>query len=221
MKRTCKDCGKEFELANSEIKFYKSKGLNLPKRCKECRARNKSERAQTSDTAPQRSKAVRHVNPTRSTSYDKPVKGKKGSVLLFLIAIVLVAVVYFFFCNGDNSSDNSIADSASSGDIISSADDSLTLEENTEPLYSFRNDQLLDEHYEKHGIEMGFESAAEYEAAASAVVENPNALYKTEAEDGDGVYFLDETNEFVILSTDGYIRTYYYADGGIDYFNRQ
>lgn len=84
---------------------------------------------------------------------------------------------------------------------------------------TFRNDKLLNSHYEKHGIEMGYNSASDYVAAANAVIYNPNSLHKLEAEDGDDVYFLESTNEFVVVSTDGYIRTYYYAD--IDYFNRQ
>ena len=41
MKVICKQCGKEFELSNSEMEFYKSKNLELPKRCKECRELNK------------------------------------------------------------------------------------------------------------------------------------------------------------------------------------
>ena len=82
-------------------------------------------------------------------------------------------------------------------------------------------DAVLCVNYEKHGIEMGFDSAAAYEEAASAVINNPDALYKTEKEDGDGVYYVEATNEFVILSTDGYIRTYFYPNGGINYFNRQ
>ncbi|MGN0414688.1 MAG: hypothetical protein ACI4FX_04275 [Agathobacter sp.] len=85
----------------------------------------------------------------------------------------------------------------------------------------FRNQQLLNQHYEKHGIEMGFSSAEEYEAAASAVVNNPVALHKTEAEDGDDVYYVESTNDFVIVSTDGYIRTYFRPDAGINYYNRQ
>lgn len=85
----------------------------------------------------------------------------------------------------------------------------------------FRNQKLLDQHYEKHGIEMGFSSAEEYEKAAAAVVDNPEALHKTEAEDGDDVYYIESTNEFVIVSTDGYLRTYFNPDRGIDYFNRQ
>ena len=87
--------------------------------------------------------------------------------------------------------------------------------------YRFRSKKLLNEHYEKHGVDMGFESAADYEKAASAVVNNPDALHKTEKEDGDDVYYLKATNEFVIVSPDGYIRTYFNPRDGIDYFNRQ
>lgn len=92
-------------------------------------------------------------------------------------------------------------------------------EEQTE--YRFRSKKLLNEHYEKHGVDMGFESAKDYEEAASAVVNNPDALHKTEKEDGDDVYYLKATNEFVIVSPDGYIRTYFNPRDGIDYFNRQ
>jgi len=85
--------------------------------------------------------------------------------------------------------------------------------------YEFRNQKLLDKHYDKHGIEMGFASAKEYEAAACAVANNPKALHKLEEEDGDDVYYLEDTGEFVVISTDGFIRTYYYASKS--YFDRQ
>ena len=87
--------------------------------------------------------------------------------------------------------------------------------------YSFRNQKLQDSHFEKHGMEMGFETVEDYIEAANKVISNPDALHKLEAEDNDHIYFLEETNEFVVLSQDGYIRTYYIANGGIDYFNRQ
>ncbi len=57
--------------------------------------------------------------------------------------------------------------------------------------------------------------------AASAVITNSNALHKKEAEDGDDVYYIEETNEFVVVSTDGYIRTYFNPSSGKDYFDRQ
>ena len=89
------------------------------------------------------------------------------------------------------------------------------------PQYCFRNSELLNEHFEKHGKEMGFGSPEEYELAAAAVITNPDALHKTEAEDGDDVYYIEETNEFVVVSTDGYIRTYFNPSSGKDYFDRQ
>ena len=66
---------------------------------------------------------------------------------------------------------------------------------------------------------MGYASAEDYLAGANAVVSNPKSLHKTEAEDGDDVYYLESTGEFVVVSRDGYIRTYYIADK--DYFDRQ
>lgn len=85
--------------------------------------------------------------------------------------------------------------------------------------YEFRKKQYLDEHYEKHGIEMGFASAEEYLAAANAMIAHPDVLTKKEQEDNDDVYFLEATGEFAVVSTDGYLRTYYLADK--DYFERQ
>lgn len=87
--------------------------------------------------------------------------------------------------------------------------------------YTFKNQALKDEHYKKHGIEMGFANADEYEKAASNVVKNPKALHKKEAEDGDDVYYLEATNEFVIMSRRGYIRTYFLPDAGKAYYDRQ
>ena len=85
----------------------------------------------------------------------------------------------------------------------------------------FRNEKLLQDHYEKHGIEMGFADAKAYEDAARSVVLNSESLHKIEAEDGDDVYYLESTNEFVIVSTDGYLRTYYKPRNGKAYFDKQ
>ena len=91
--------------------------------------------------------------------------------------------------------------------------------------YKFRNKKYLSEHFSKHGGEFtkdfGYKTAAEYEKGASDVINNPDALFKYEAEDGDGVYYLEATNEFVILSKDGYIRTYFRPSQGKEYFDRQ
>lgn len=91
--------------------------------------------------------------------------------------------------------------------------------------YTFYSDELLESHFEKHGHEFGGEfgyfTAEDYEQGASDVINDPDALYKTEKEDGDGVYYIPETNEFVVLSTNGYIRTYFRPTDGMDYYERQ
>ncbi len=86
--------------------------------------------------------------------------------------------------------------------------------------YTFANEERLQEHFEKHGVAMGFENANEYEKAASDVVNNSKALHKVEAEDGDDVYYLESSNELVIVSTQGNIRTYFLPDDGKAYFDR-
>ena len=88
-------------------------------------------------------------------------------------------------------------------------------------LYEFRNDEYLQQHFEKHGAEFPYDTAEEYLAGANRVVQSPDALHKTEAEDGDDVYYLEAGNEFVIVSKDGYLRTYFRPSAGIDYYNRQ
>ncbi|MBO4866745.1 MAG: hypothetical protein J5582_09315 [Ruminococcus sp.] len=97
-----------------------------------------------------------------------------------------------------------------------------SVSENTEYTeYWFRTKKQRDQHYEKHGIDMGFASADEYRKAASDVVNDPTALHKTEKEDGDDVYYIEATNEFVIVSKDGYLRTYFKPDKGKAYYDRQ
>ena len=93
-------------------------------------------------------------------------------------------------------------------------------DENQTLSYTFRYPSYLTQHYEKHGQEVGASSEEEYLAKANAVINNPSALHKLEAEDKDHVYFVEATNEIVFLSQDGFIRTYFICSG-IDYFNRQ
>ena len=86
-------------------------------------------------------------------------------------------------------------------------------------VYKFRNKRLLDEHFEKHGRNMGFASADDYQLAAVLVLNNPKSLHKYEKDDGDDVYYLESSNEIVIVSRDGYIRTYFKPNNGIRYYN--
>lgn len=189
MKCTCKQCGKEFELEASEIRFYQSRNLELPKRCKECRNRNKQKR-------------------------QKEVPGKSLYKVVTAVALILVLCIAFLFAKkAEQKEELPETEYTENTEKMQEIQTSLSV--------TFRNKELLNDHYEKHGKEMKFASAAEYEAAAAKVVDNPESLHKTEAEDGDDVYYLESTNEFVIVSTDGYIRTYFCPEDGLEYYNRQ
>lgn len=87
--------------------------------------------------------------------------------------------------------------------------------------YNFRRAEYLQEHFEKHGAEFGYATAEEYLAGANRVIASADVLHKLEAEDGDDVYYLEATNEFVIVSTDGFLRTYFKPEDGKAYYDRQ
>ena len=151
-------------------------------------------------------------------------------VTLVLIAVCLGLTALFmqgcsFSGNTNTTANTNTNANANAVSNTNSASNSNAAANNTSGVsatkYTFRNNRLLTEHWEKHGQYMGFVNKEEYEQAASEVATNPNALHKTEKEDGDDVYYIEATNDFVIVSTDGYIRTYFRPDAGINYYNRQ
>ncbi len=44
VQKTCRDCGKTFEITRAERIFFESRGLALPKRCADCRKAKKTSR---------------------------------------------------------------------------------------------------------------------------------------------------------------------------------
>ena len=152
------------------------------------------------------------------------MENKKKSRLYYILAILFV----LFGGSGavGTLTDNEVTPPQQTEVIVEQlqqSDSQTVVEEQyvQEIIYSFRNEKLLNDHYEKHGKEMGFDSAESYEAAANEVIHHPDALHRIEEEDGDDVYYLEENNGFVIVSIDGYIRTFFYPDDGLEYFNRQ
>lgn len=182
----------------------------------------------------------RQTQTDASSSSAQPAEGSRSMFkkILYLAVAVLLAVLLGVFSpqilqqsepahSADPTNQSQSVGAENTGDSGTKPSDDKTA--GTKPTtadtanisYRFRNSQLLQTHYDKHGKEMGFASAAEYEAAAAKVANNTAALHKKEAEDGDDVYYLEKTNEFVIISTDGYIRTYFNPSDGIRYYNRQ
>lgn len=134
---------------------------------------------------------------------------KKYGSLVLITLIILISFVITNMGSNDNESNSS----DTSSNIVS--------DDGSGQSYHFRNDNLLNQHFQKHGNEFSYSTKEEYEAGASAVINNPKALHKTESEDGDDVYYVEDTNEFVVLSTDGYIRTYFKPSGGKSYYDRK
>ncbi len=215
MKRVCKQCGKEFELSEGELRFYEKKGLELPKRCQQCREQKTGNR-------PKRTVAA-------------------AVVLLFLVSFLGKYIAPDVFDSAQSAENTNtveaetvqIAENVEDAEKPAEQSDAQVSEQQTpqsaefegayetasERTYEFRKHRYLTEHFEKHGDEFPYDTEEAYLQGANNVINNPDALHKLEEEDGDDVYFVEDTNEFVVVSTDGYIRTYFIAD--IDYFNRQ
>lgn len=88
--------------------------------------------------------------------------------------------------------------------------------------YTFRNKARYDEHYEKHGAEFGNITKEEYLQKANDLINSRSdrVLHKY-SDDGDYMYFDQDTGYFLVLSADGYIRTFFIPTAGIKYWNRQ
>lgn len=138
--------------------------------------------------------------------------------------IILIAAIFGINLSSDK--DTKTSDTSDTAVITTAAKETETNASDDDYVeYHFRTEKLRDDHFSKHGVEFSigfdYETAEDYEKGASDVINNPDALYKTEAEDGDGIYYIEESNEFVVLSTDGYIRTYFKPGGRKAYFDRQ
>ena len=195
IKRECKQCGEEFTLTDSEMKFYNEKGLNLPKRCSECRNKNKNINNNEKDNI-------------KESNIKKVSTNNKGKTFR---NIIIVALVLFLSFIGKVFNIN--FDALNIGSVLQS--------QKADGVLEFRNDNLWEEHFLKHGGEFGYTTKEDYLEGANEVVTSASSKHKQEAEDGDDIYYDAENNEIVFVSKDGYIRTYFKPSDGIEYYNRQ
>lgn len=88
--------------------------------------------------------------------------------------------------------------------------------------YKFRSKKLYEDHYKKHGKEFGSITKEEYLSMANDLINSTSAsvLHKT-SKDGDYLYFDQDTGYFLVLSEDGYIRTFFIPDRGKAYYDKQ
>ena len=195
IKRECKQCGEEFTLTDSEMKFYNEKGLNLPKRCSECRNKNKNINNNEKDN-------IKETNIQRINSKNKSKKFR--NIIIVAVVLLLSFIGKVFNINFDALNIGSVLQSQKADGVL-----------------EFRNDNLWEEHFLKHGGEFGYTTKEDYLEGANEVVTSASSKHKQEAEDGDDIYYDAENNEIVFVSKDGYIRTYFKPSDGIEYYNRQ
>ena len=193
-KRKCKQCGEEFTLTDSEIKFYNDKGLNLPKRCSECRKKNNINNNEK--------ESIKETNIQRINSKNKSKKFR--NIIIVAVVLLLSFIGKVFNINFDALNIGSVLQSQKADGVL-----------------EFRNDNLWEEHFLKHGGEFGYTTKEDYLEGANEVVTSASSKHKQEAEDGDDIYYDAENNEIVFVSKDGYIRTYFKPSDGIEYYNRQ
>ena len=85
LERICVQCGKKFKIEDSEIDFYNKKDLNLPKRCKESRDKNKN----SNDKSELKKE-------TSNKSENIKLNNKKNKNLLKIIIASIVVIIGLF-----------------------------------------------------------------------------------------------------------------------------
>ncbi len=216
MKMLCKDCGDEFELSSAEVQFFCDHEMNLPNHCKAC----KTKRNHENETLRKRA---------ANTLSKKRVLISACITILFSLGVIGIALNHAlpYFTESKEYESNYAATVAMIADQETPAADSVESvlvyldSEFNEIVYTFRTEELLSEQFESHGADFGYQNASEYLRGANRVIQSKSVLHKKEAEDQDDVYYLEETNEFVVVSTDGYVRTYFKPDRGIEYYEEQ
>lgn len=120
--------------------------------------------------------------------------------------------------NNDNTTHFDDSDNRAEETEVNSA----LVEEKDYIVYQFRNPYMLESHYKKHKEEFGDITMEEYLKGANDLVNQVSDSVQTKLdEDGDYIFYDTNTMEFGVLSSDGYLRTYFIPEDGIEYFNRK
>lgn len=204
MNRKCVECGKPFSLSDSEIDFYKSKNLNLPKRCKPCRDKKKTANGEY-----------------RNYTANAPLKNRDIFISAILFIGIFVNVMSF-------SAYNKFTLPILIFDLIGifaifclvKIKKGVEIQEFDTCIYphTFYDVHSMVEHYVKHGKETNCKDMEEYLYKTNFLIGRKNILSKKQ-KDGDTAYFDPHTNEFAVVAKAGYIRTYFIAS--LSYYNKQ
>jgi hypothetical protein len=213
MTQKCIQCGKNYTITDSEIEFYKSKGLSLPKRCKNCRELNKGSKGAH--------KKKRSSNQQQYKSYyvnQGDVKSLSAVIIAFIVTVVAIVL------KADHAFVIAIAATAvftAIKYIISLFNNRVFVQEFDTSIYqyTFYDTASMVKHYVKHGKQTGSSSMEDYLYKANMVIISKGNLTKKQMEDNDTIFYNPKTNEFVVIAKAGYVRTYFIASD--KYYNKQ
>jgi hypothetical protein len=132
-----------------------------------------------------------------------------------LISAGILLLLFRFFGSGFLGSDHTPAVSG-----YESRQTSPGGYEQREKFYYFRTEKMLHDHFLKHRNEFNYADENEYLRRANMVINDAGSMSSRQA-DGDTQYLNSGTCEYVVLSTDRYIRTYFRPRNCVNYFNRQ
>lgn len=182
MKRTCVQCGKQFEISEAEIGYYEQQKLAIPTSCYACRRSDRLRR-----TLPVVPKGVGRFGRNRFGI---------GHAMPGMFSILLLAA---FFMLGRSSFTGGDIGSRQPGTVV-------TQPGAASKTYIFKDFDQLVQQFETYGKEMGYDSEEEYLAAANEVIADPRSIHSRK--DGKEYYERSQTGEQVILSAEGYIITF-------------
>lgn len=215
MNRKCVQCGKAFTLSNSELEFFESKNLSIPKRCKDCRDNNKA----LNNASKNKTTISKKSNKYKSYYVKKPNTANLTTIIMaVLIALAsLVLKLDTIFTIGASA----VAVVSLIGYILTLGKRKVLIQEFDTSIYkyTFYNTDSMVQHYVKHGHQTDCNSMEDYLYKANMVVINKSSLSKKQKKDGDLVYYNPKTNEFVVIAKAGYLRTYFKAND--KYYNKQ
>lgn len=85
----------------------------------------------------------------------------------------------------------------------------------------FASRALLQEHFEDHAAEFGFQSIGEYLQGARQLLSGGTGVLQFTRNNGDTLFYRVSTNEFGVLMRDGTIGTYFKPVDGLEYWLEQ
>lgn len=214
MKKKCVQCGKAFEISESEKQFFESKNLSLPKRCRECREKNKC--------LGNSQKSTKHTKG--STQYKSYYIKKEQPIALTTVILAIIVSIISFILKADSTFTivtASVAIFSLIKYIIGLGKEKIFIQEFDTSVYkyTFYDTNSMVKHYVKHGKQTNCSSMEDYLYKANMVIVDKKSLTKEQKKDGDRIYYNNRTKEFVVIAKAGYVRTYFIASD--KYYEKQ